>query len=98
MRTDAQALARFWEDPWQHTPPAGESLAQLRARVLAAWQDIVAARSTTLVVTHGGPIRVIHCHVWGRPPARLLEIDVPLASLRRLLVPVPHVPMEAHAS
>jgi broad specificity phosphatase PhoE len=87
-RRDGTALTRFWQDPWNHGPPRGEPLCDMRARVLAAWNDLVAERRSTLVITHGGPIRLLLCQAHGLPWARLLEIDVPLASLQRVLVPI----------
>jgi len=89
IQTDAEALERFWKDPWRHGPPDGESLAQVRARVLDAWHDIVNECRSTLVITHGGPIRLILCELWRYPDKRLLDIEVPIASLRRVLVPRP---------
>ncbi|MBI3899415.1 MAG: alpha-ribazole phosphatase family protein [Gammaproteobacteria bacterium] len=92
LETDADALTGFWQDPWNRGPPGGESLAQVRARVLDAWGDIVAQRRRLLVVAHGGPIRVILCHVLNHPLAKLLEIDVPYAALRRIDVPMADTP------
>ena len=99
MQTDAEALQRFWNDPWRHGPPGGESLAQLRTRVLDAWHDIVNEFRSTLVITHGGPIRLILCELWRYPDKRLLDIEVPIASLRRALVPRPQATaLEAYPS
>jgi len=44
------------------TPEGGESLLDLRERVLGAWERLraeTAAGETALVVTHGGPIYVL---------------------------------------
>jgi len=84
MVAEPDALTRFWQDPLTHSPPQGESLQAMHARVIAAWRDIVADGKTALVITHGGPIRIILCHSLGHPLARLLDIDVPQASLRRV--------------
>ncbi|MFB6354867.1 MAG: histidine phosphatase family protein [Halobacteriales archaeon] len=51
-------------------PPGGESLADLRGRVIEAWDDLVAAAGpdeTRLVVTHGGPLYLLLGHLQGRP-------------------------------
>jgi probable phosphoglycerate mutase len=40
-------------------PPNGESVLDLRERVLAAWAELVEAGTDTLVVTHGGPIATV---------------------------------------
>jgi broad specificity phosphatase PhoE len=51
----ARLLAGDVEIDW----PGGEATATLRARIAAAWDDLVRGPvATTVVVTHGGPIRV----------------------------------------
>ncbi len=82
------ALARFWRDPERHPPPGAEPLADFRARVLAAWTDITAApgEGRSLVVTHGGVIRVLLCHLQGRPAADLALFQVAPASLHLVTV------------
>jgi probable phosphoglycerate mutase len=50
------------------TPEGGESLLDLRDRVLEGWADLLAAagdEATVLVVTHGGPIHFLLGHVKG---------------------------------
>jgi alpha-ribazole phosphatase len=78
METDADALTRFWNDPLHNTPAGGEPLAQFQARVLDIWNDIIGQHTGQhlLVVTHGGVIRVLLCHVLGVPLARLQEFEV----------------------
>lgn len=84
MKTDADALSRFWREPETYGPPQGESLSQLRTRVLAAWHDVVAEQRPLLIVTHGGPIRAILCHTRGESAQNFLQTDIPHASLWRL--------------
>lgn len=84
MQTDAERLRQFWSDPSVHAPPAGEPLAQLHARVTAAWQRIVTDRcavNRVLVVTHSGPIRLLRAAQLGTPLSALLSIEVPHGSL-----------------
>ena len=82
---DPDALTRFWRQPTQFTPPAGESFACFSRRVLAAWRELTQRpESTLLVITHAGPIRVILCHTQGQPMDRLLEWDAGLASLHTI--------------
>jgi alpha-ribazole phosphatase len=83
MQADAERLCRFWSDPSAHTPPGGEPLAQLQARVMAAWRRIASARDSarTLIVTHSGPIRLLRAAQSGMPLAALLSIEVPHAAL-----------------
>lgn len=84
METSPESLLNFWEDPWKHGPPAGEPIAEMCARVIAAWRDIIAGAHTTLVIGHGGPMRVILCHALGLPLAQLLHVEVAPGTLHRL--------------
>ncbi len=76
-------LERFWNDPVNHPPPDGENFTAFQARVLGAWDDLLArhAGAHLLIVTHGGPIRVILGHARGLPWAEALCLSVPPASL-----------------
>ncbi|SMB21066.1 7 alpha-ribazole-5'-phosphate phosphatase [Sterolibacterium denitrificans] len=88
----AAALQGFWEDPWRHPPPQGETLLAFEARVLAAWNELSAVcaaeaeaeTSATLVITHGGVIRLLLCAMRGLPRTELLKLDVAHASLHLL--------------
>lgn len=86
MATDPNALSRFWKDPLRHTPPQAEALIAFEERVLSAWHDIVANhnREKILLISHGGVMRVILCHVLQHPIPRLLEIEIGHATLRRI--------------
>lgn len=88
MAETPDALTRFWADPAAYPPPDGEPLAQFQARVLDAWRAIVTgpADRRVLVVTHGGVIRVLLCHLHRQPIERLLELEVGLASLHQVHV------------
>lgn len=78
MAIDADALIRFWNAPDKYPPPCGEPLARFQARVLDAWNDIVIghAGQRVLVVTHGGVIRALLCHVLKQPLAQLQTFEV----------------------
>ncbi|HHM04149.1 MAG TPA: histidine phosphatase family protein [Gammaproteobacteria bacterium] len=82
MARDATALTRFWDDPLSCGPPRGETLVALAQRVGAAWDELIRRHSgqRVLLVTHGGPIRVLLCQLLGRPLRRCLALNVPLAS------------------
>lgn len=86
MEMSPEALLDFWQDPWTHGPPGGEPLAQMCDRVLAAWREIVADGRATLLIGHGGPMRVILCHVLRLPLARLMHVEVAPAALHHLVV------------
>jgi len=83
LKTDAERLRNFWEDPCRDSPPGGESLQGLRSRVTAACRRIVADREhrRVLLVTHAGPIRLLQAERLGTPLSNLLSIDVPHGSL-----------------
>jgi broad specificity phosphatase PhoE len=52
------------------------------------WNSVLARypREHVLLITHGGPVRILLSHVLGKPLDRLLEIDVTHAALYRLCV------------
>jgi alpha-ribazole phosphatase len=57
-------------------PPGGESFADLAARVLPCWHDLVENVGTQVVAIagHAGVNRVILCHLLGAPLANLFRI------------------------
>ena len=57
-------------------PPRGESFADLAARVLPCWREIVDDDETQVVAIagHAGVNRVILCHLLGAPLANLFRI------------------------
>lgn len=85
---DAGALENFWRDPVAFTPPQAEPLLSFQARVLAAWQELPARYpdQRVLLVTHGGVMRIILCHLQQRPLNELLSLAVPHAALHQISV------------
>ncbi len=68
---DAALKARFADDPLGACMPGGESVAQMRARVTAAFTALLADPAPHVaVVAHDGPIRAVLAHVLQIPPAR----------------------------
>lgn len=94
MATDADALQQFWTDPVKYTPPDAESLTHFSTRVLLSWRDIVNRYSNqkVLLVTHGGVIRVLLCHIQQSPIKNLLEFEVKHAALQRIHVELAQKP------
>jgi len=88
MNADENALTQFWNDPLQNTPPEAEPLLVFQQRVLAAWTDLLRdyPGERILLVTHGGVIRVVLCHVRQRPIKQLLNIEVKHAALKQLCI------------
>jgi broad specificity phosphatase PhoE len=63
-------------DPLRMAPPGGENARQVRERVLAAIQDIVAMypHSPVAVISHGYALAVVRSHFLGIPVERMLEL------------------------
>ena len=77
------ALGRFWTDPVSYPPPDAETFDAFGARLAAAMDEVAseAEGARTLVVTHGGAIRLLRCLAEQRPLADMAGFDVPHASL-----------------
>ncbi|MDQ3113047.1 MAG: histidine phosphatase family protein [Actinomycetota bacterium] len=57
------------------TPPAGESFDHLMDRVYQAIDELAALDGTTLVVTHGGPIRAACAALVGLGPGHVVPVS-----------------------
>lgn len=71
-------------------PPGGESGAELLARVSALWADVAARGKACVLVTHGGPLKILTALAEGRP-VDLAAPAQPLGSVRIY----PSLPKEA---
>ena len=86
MQDQAEALGLFWADPYAYTPPEGEPVAAFAERVLGAvarWRPRLQAQRS-LIVTHGGVIRLLLARQRGFPPKDLLQVEAPYATLQSL--------------
>lgn len=88
LASDREGLSRFWQDPLQYSPPGGETLPTVVKRVMDAWEEVVAKKQRQLLITHGGPMRVLLCVQQRLPIAQLMNIPVAHAQLNALLNPV----------
>ncbi len=84
-------VERFWRNPLEHPPPESEHLPDFNTRVLTAWQDILDEHITPnsqhlLLVTHGGVIRALLCHLHNTLLERIMEFDVPHAMMQSVQV------------
>jgi probable phosphoglycerate mutase len=81
-RRDASGLAAWYGDATV-APPGGESFDDLAVRVRAARERAIVAHSgrSVLVVTHGGPIRVVVREALDAGPATLWRLRVTPAAL-----------------
>ena len=86
----AAQLTRFWDDPVGYTPPGAEPFMDFRRRVLDAWQTLREGDEPhTLVLTHGGVLRVILAKILGMADCAGLLLEVPYACLTRVRLPAP---------
>ncbi|POA17257.1 histidine phosphatase family protein [Pseudomonas sp. FW300-N1A1] len=78
METDAEALGRFWADPYSFTPPEGEPVTAFSARVLAAVERLQQAYAgqRVLLISHGGVMRLLLARARGLPREQLLSVEV----------------------
>ncbi len=85
---DPDALENFWRDPVTFPPPQAEPLLSFQTRVLAAWRELPARYpgQRVLLVTHGGVMRIILCHLQRRPLSDLLNLSVPHAALHQIAI------------
>ncbi|MEW5784464.1 MAG: histidine phosphatase family protein [Bacillota bacterium] len=89
VKTDREALNRWYADPFSHGPPGGETAARLQRRVWAGLKKAAAADhpgDTVVLVSHGGPIRtVIHrCLGLGREKFWEIAVDNGSVSLIKI--------------
>jgi alpha-ribazole phosphatase len=55
-------------DPWSFAPPGGESGSALVARVTSFHADLVQDGRDCIVLSHGGPLRLLLALLEGKPP------------------------------
>lgn len=82
---DPQALQRFYQNPLHHPPPNGEKILIFQQRIVEGWQDLhrTARGESVLVITHGGVIRLLFCHLLKMPLENSVAIAVEYAGLSR---------------
>ncbi len=84
----------FFSDPEQCLPPNGESLAHVLHRVQAelaviACSDNLPMEGDVVIVSHGGPLRVLLCSLLGVPLERQWQLRLDPGSLSAIdLLPV----------
>jgi probable phosphoglycerate mutase len=85
VRDEAEALTALRVDP-AYARPGGESHDQLAARVVSAFERVVAAGGTTVVVCHRKPIMCVLAHVLGIPHDKVWRLAAAPGSLTALEV------------
>jgi probable phosphoglycerate mutase len=72
-------------DSVNYRPPGGESFADLRARVLPAYREIIGGNDGNIaIVSHAGVNRVILCDIMNLPLKNLFEIKQDYACINRI--------------
>jgi broad specificity phosphatase PhoE len=86
--TDRENLEAWEADRLKNSPPGGESLSQFSSRVEEAYQEIIRAHpdETTLVVSHGGVLKVLLCLMLGLSPERYWQMQLSAASLSEIWI------------
>jgi len=81
-----QVWAAWQADPLTVSPPGGETLAQVAARLQSVFDAIVEhhADQCVALVSHGGPLRVLLCQALGLPPQMHWRFQVDPASISEL--------------
>lgn len=85
VRDQADALTALRVDP-AYARPGGESHEQLAARVVSAFERVVAGGGTTVVVCHRKPIMCVLAHVLGIPHDKVWRLAAAPGSLTALEV------------
>ncbi|MED4584710.1 histidine phosphatase family protein [Brevibacillus choshinensis] len=80
MEQDGERATRWYDDPFKHAPPNGESLRQLGERVDHWLHGVFAETSadesdTKVFVTHGGVIRWFQAAWLEREPSRYWQME-----------------------
>ncbi len=83
---DPDLLRRFYHDPVANRPEGAEPLDAFTRRVVAGWEDWVAAHGGehTLMVVHAGVIRAVLGHILGIPYLSYYRIAVDNAGITRV--------------
>ncbi len=85
LESERAAFRALRDDP-AFRPPGGESHEELTARIVPAWERVVAAGGTTVVVCHRKPILVVLAHLLGAPHDRAWRLAAAPGSLTAIEV------------
>lgn len=59
MLKEVKAYRQWIDDPFTYHPPAGESIQQVKKRLLEGLSNLPSGEQQYFIVTHGGPIRIL---------------------------------------
>lgn len=82
------AVEAFWSDPLENPPPNGETMEQFKERVIEGWKTLTSKNKGkhSLVITHGGVIRMILANLLQMPMRPLSYLAVPHACISRISI------------
>ncbi len=81
-------ILRFYQDPTQNTPPAGEPFNGFQQRVMQSWRELLETHrgQHILLVTHAGVIRLLFSMIFKLPYSQCFQFDIATAHLSRFHV------------
>ncbi|WP_018412034.1 histidine phosphatase family protein [Methyloversatilis thermotolerans] len=74
---DRAAIDEWARSPWDFVPPEGESGKAMAQRTWEAWLEHETSASALLIVSHGGPLRVLAGRLLGTPQTEWLDRPFP---------------------
>jgi alpha-ribazole phosphatase len=82
------AMTRYWANPHENVPPGAEPISEFRARVISAWDELLAKHKGKhiIIVGHAGITRAAICHSLNIPIENMFRIQVAYAALTRIQV------------
>ncbi len=88
-----QDFEQWFNHPHDFRVPGGESFAELTQRILKAIEEIKSKHfGPTLLVTHGGVIKAVLCHLRGT--SNPWQENVPLGSLTQINIVAGHMQLQ----
>ena len=88
LKSEPEAIKRYWNDPIEATPPQGENLLTFEKRILISWTKLLLEYKGKhiLLISHAGVMRIVLCHILGMPLTELFKLDVGLAKASRIQI------------
>lgn len=82
---EPDSLDKWMKDFVNQPCPDGESFLQLQERMVDFWEDIIIGGSQdTIIVSHGGPIRAILCHLLEIPMKNAFNLHLDFGGVSRV--------------
>ena len=88
MSAEYECMQQLWQAPMNFCAPQGESVPDLQARVIEAWDSLISQHQGehVLVVTHGGVMRVLAQHLLSLAPEAMNRLSIPYAGFMRFRI------------